>query len=317
MIEYRSFEDMSRIIRENIGKFPHDVEAVLGVPRSGMIPAYLVGLYLNKPVADINSFAAGNQTFAAGARDAFIRRSQSRKILVVDDSYRRGHAYKKVRDQLKHLDDMQFIYAAIFTTAEGVDVLDVWCEVLTSHRVFEWNVFHHSMLSKAALDIDGVLCEDPPVDDDGEQYLAYIRHATPKFIPSYPVKMLVTCRLEKYRAATEAWLAEQGVVFEKLVMLDMPDKATRQKWGRHGYYKGEVYSKSDCELFIESSLRQARQIMHETDKPIFCTETMTMLQEGGSVKKALTQADVHRRIFAKQIRKWFRHLLHPADGHME
>lgn len=204
MIEYRSFEDMSRVIRKNIGKFPHDVDAVLGVPRSGMIPAYLVGLYLNKPVSDIQRFAEGKTTFAAGARGANIRRSHSRKILVVDDSYRRGHAYLKVREQLKHIQDVEFIYAAIFTTSEGIDVLDVWCEVMTSHRMFEWNIFHHPLISKAALDIDGVLCENPPVDDDGEQYLAYIRHATSKFIPSIPVKMLVSCRLEKYRAATEA-----------------------------------------------------------------------------------------------------------------
>lgn len=308
-IVYRSFDDLSRTIRENIHKLPHDIDAVVGVPRSGMIPAYLIGLYLNKPVLSIASFLEAQARGAdyaseAGARSKYIRTDRSNKVLVVDDSYRRGEAHRKVIQQLAAVEDVEFLHAAIYTTAEGVDNLDFWCEVLPSRRLFEWNVFHHKTLENAALDIDGVLCQDPPVDDDGPQYLAYIRNAIPRFIPSTPVKMLVTCRLEKYRAATEAWLAEQGIRYEKLVMLNLPDKATRMKWGRHGFYKGEVYEKSDCNLFIESSLREALQIVEATRKPVFCTETMSMLQQGKSMKTELAHLDAKRRIAKKRFWNW-------------
>lgn len=312
-IVYRSFEDLSRTIRENIHKIPHDIDAVVGVPRSGMIPAYLVGLYLNKPVLSVGAFLdsrAKGEGYAAeaGQRQAYIRPGGSNRVLVVDDSYRRGEAHRKVVEQLAPVKDVQFLHAAVYTTAEGVEHLDFWCEVLPSRRLFEWNIFHHKTLENAALDIDGVLCQDPPVDDDGEQYLAYIRHAIPRFIPSTPVKMLVTCRLEKYRAATEAWLAEQGVRYEKLVMLDLPDKATRLKWGRHGFYKGEVYEQSDCTLFIESSLREASQITEVTRKPVFCTQTMSMLQQGVSAKTELALLDARRRVFRKRFRERLRRL---------
>lgn len=318
-IVYRSFDDLSRTIRENIHKFPHDVDAIVGVPRSGMIPAYLIGLYLNKPVLSISSFleaqANGTEYDAdAGARSQYIRKERSHKILVVDDSYRRGEAHRKVVQQLAPIKEIQFLHAAIYTTAEGVEALDVWCEVLPSRRLFEWNIFHHKTLENAALDIDGVLCQDPPLDDDGPQYLAYIRHAIPRFIPSVPVKMLVTCRLEKYRAATEAWLAEQGVRYGELVMLDLPDKATRMKWGKHGFYKGEVYEKSDCSLFIESSLREALQIVQSTRKPVFCTETMSVLQQGSSMKTELAQLDAKRRMARKRCRNWLQKLFGGRKG---
>ena len=314
-IIYRSFEDLARTIRSNIHKIPHDIDAVIGVPRSGMIPAYPIGLYLNKPVLSVAGFLeaqrnGGGKLLAseAGQRSKYIQHTHSGRVLVIDDSYRRGKAYHKVRGQLAEVEGVEFIYGAIYTTAEGVENLDFWGEVLSSRRLFEWNIFHHKSLENAAFDIDGVLCQDPPVDDDGKQYRAYIRHAIPRFVPSTPVKMLVTCRLEKYRAETEAWLAEQGIRYEKLVMLDFPDKATRVKWGRHGFYKGEVYEKSDCTLFIESSLREALQITQETKKPVFCTETMSLLQQGSSMKNELVQLDAKRRMAKKRFRNWLRRL---------
>jgi len=37
----------------------------------------------------------------------------------------------------------------------------------------------------------------------------------------------VTCRLEKYREETEAWLDEHGVTYDNLVMMDHPDMEAR------------------------------------------------------------------------------------------
>lgn len=312
-ILYRSFDDMSRTIRENIHKIPHEIDVVIGVPRSGMIPAYLIGLYLNKPVMSVEAFLDAHSKGEgyigeAGQRQAYVQQQETHSALVVDDSYRRGAAHRKVCEQLASVTDMKFIHMVIYTSPEGVEHLDFWCEVLPSRRLFEWNIFHHKALENAALDIDGVLCQDPPLDDDGEQYLAYIRHAIPRFIPSTPVSMLVTCRLEKYRPATEAWLAEQGIRYEKLVMLNLPDKATRQKWGRHGYYKGEVYAQSDCTLFIESSLREALQIAEVTRKPVFCTQTMSMIGQTRSTKTTLAYADATRRTIRRRLHKWVRPL---------
>lgn len=55
-IEYRSIVDMNNIIVKNLQKLPHDIDLVVGIPRSGMLPANLIALYLNKPFTDIDSF---------------------------------------------------------------------------------------------------------------------------------------------------------------------------------------------------------------------------------------------------------------------
>lgn len=60
-------------------------------------------------------------------------------------------------------------------------------------------------------------------------------------------------------------------------MLDMPDKASRIKWGKHGIFKGKIYKKSDASFFVESSLHEAKDILRIAKKPVFCVETMQMM----------------------------------------
>ena len=40
-IEYRSIADMNNIIVKNLQKLPHDIDLVVGIPRSGLLPANL------------------------------------------------------------------------------------------------------------------------------------------------------------------------------------------------------------------------------------------------------------------------------------
>ena len=68
----------------------------------------------------------------AGQRSKYIQHTHSGRVLVIDDSYRRGKAYHKVRGQLAEVEGVEFIYGAIYTTAEGVENLDFWGEVLSS-----------------------------------------------------------------------------------------------------------------------------------------------------------------------------------------
>lgn len=116
-------------------------------------------------------------------------------------------------------------------------------------------------------------------DDDGEKYQSFIQTATPLFLPTCRINTLISCRLEKYRFLTENWLAQNNISYNQLVMLDFPDKTTRMAWNKHGNYKGEYYKqRSDCTIFIESSLYQANIIAEISNKPVYCVETNTMIQ---------------------------------------
>ncbi len=58
-MNYRTIADLSNLIRTNLYKIPHDIDVVVGVPRSGMLPATMIALYLNKRLSDINTFFVG------------------------------------------------------------------------------------------------------------------------------------------------------------------------------------------------------------------------------------------------------------------
>ena len=58
-LKFRSFPDMARVIRRHIRQIPQDIDLIVGVPRSGMIPAYMIALFLNKKVCSLPEFLAG------------------------------------------------------------------------------------------------------------------------------------------------------------------------------------------------------------------------------------------------------------------
>jgi uncharacterized HAD superfamily protein len=278
--EYRSFSDLNQAIIQNLALFPHDVDLIVGIPRSGMLPANLLALYLNKPYTDINSFIEG-RIYATGERMKIINLSNFKKVLIIDDYIASGKALSKAKEKIRPLScAYSFSFGAVYVDKKSVNLVDFHCEVFDGHgmAVFEWNIFLYQGLSKkTCYDIDGVLCVDPPIDDDGENYINYINNAIPLYLPSGEIDSLVTCRLEKYRTATVEWLKKWHINYKNLIMLDLPTKDEREKWGKCGIYKGEVYKKSKCVLFIESSLKEAIEIKRISKKPVFCTETFSMI----------------------------------------
>lgn len=278
-MNYRSVSDLNNAILRNLAKFPHDVDLIVGIPRSGMLPANLLALYLNKPYADIDSFIEG-RIYACGERGTLIVKEQTKKVIIIDDSIFCGGALKKAKEKLCQLKkDYSFIFCAVYAVESSTALVDVYCEIVNPPRIFQWNFFHHSgIIPNSCFDIDGVLCEDPPIDDDGPLYSQYIKHAIPKYLPSVEIDTLVTCRLEKYRKITEEWLKNNNVRYKKLIMLDMQSREERLAWGRHGQFKGAVYKDLPCILFVESSLKQAKEIVRMTNKPVFCTETFSMVE---------------------------------------
>lgn len=273
-MNYRSFADMNRAIVKNLHRFPHDMDLVVGVPRSGMMPANMLAVYMNKPFTSVEQLAGG-VIYANGSR--LIDRAEIKKILVVDDTVASGKEMNRCRELLSNV-SVEKVYAAVYVTKKTRSIVDVYCETVNPPRLFEWNVFNTARVQQAMFDLDGVLCNDPAADDDGELYLNEITNAKPLYVPKYTIDTIVTCRLEKYRAVTERWLADNNVKYNRLVMLDLPSKKARLRWGKHGQWKGGIYAGSQDSLFYESSLSQAVAIRNESLKPVFCTETMEFVQ---------------------------------------
>ena len=277
-MQYRSISDLNNVIVNNINKFPKNIDLVVGVPRSGLLAANLIALYLNKPLSDIDSFLE-DKCYTSGEREKYIGKIKYGNVLIVDDSINSGSAMKKIKEKLKNKIPYKFIYAVVYGKSKSISNVDICLEIINDDRLFQWNIFHHSYISQSCMDIDGVLCRDPKSEenDDAEKYRNFLLTAESKFIPTVKIKTLITCRLEKYRKETEEWLKRNNVQYENLIMLNLPNREARSKWNKYGEYKAEEYKKSSYKLFIESSLSEAKTIKAITNKPVFCTETMTML----------------------------------------
>lgn len=275
---YKSYEDLSDCIRRNVWKIPSDVDLIVGVPRSGMIPALMLAELLNKRCADLDSFIDGKE-MSCGGRVRLIRKGDVRKVLVVDDTVYGGSAMKKVRERLDGFEDKYditycCIYAEGRNAKELVDIYlqDVW---RPDERMwlYEWNILHHyPRKTKVSMwDIDGLLCKDPPDDRNTNEYEAYLPNAIPMIIPTTFVGALVTYRLEKYRSVTEKWLKGHGIEYGDLKMFNASSRDDRNRMESPARYKAYLYAKAQwAQLFVESEVRQAERIFQLTGKPVFC-----------------------------------------------
>ncbi|MHC3401812.1 phosphoribosyltransferase family protein [Aeromonas veronii] len=305
MYSYRSISDLASVISKNINIVPVDIDLVVGVPRSGMLPASMIALYLNTPLTDIYSYIDNRPLMAGQTRrvkkNSLSQCNQAKHILVVDDSIASGKSMKIAMSLLSEIkNNVKITYCCIYGVPEAKSIVDIVFENVSMPRVFEWNIFHHHALESSCFDIDGVLCVDPTNEqnDDGEKYKEFILNAMPLFIPTKKVKYLVTSRLEKYRLETECWLKNHNVNYEKLFMLDLPDAETRRKLGAHSKFKSEVYNKEiSTTLFIESELNQAINIANSTGKDVFCTETMTLVKPAASLIPQVNKIKANFKIF--------------------
>lgn len=290
-ITYITYETLARDVREFSARVPPDVACIAGIPRSGMIPAAMLGLHLHLPVVDIYSLCAGQQPKSSGRLDSESRFSLSsgggHHVLVVDDSIYCGSSLRAAKAAVASRTigrNLKFTYAAIYRHG-GRELhpqldCDLYHRNVPPRRYFEWNLMQHPDLANVMLDIDGVLCRDPTVyDDDGPEYVAALEKAIPLHIPKLPVGHLITCRINRWRPQTEAWLQRHDIAYKSLTMADYPTAAERRRECKYGEWKGEHYAKSGATLFVESDKLQAPDIASVAGKPVICLEDGSVYQQ--------------------------------------
>jgi len=291
-MNYRSISDISTCIRSNIHRIPQDVDLIVGIPRSGLLAASVIALHLNIPIIDLEGFVENRKIKYGRTRaiknPGIITPKHAKHILVVDDSVWSGKSMAtavKLVETANH--GCRHTTCAVYASNGGTRGLDIYFEKVAMPRAFEWNIFHKRTLEECCVDIDGVLCVDPTAseNDDGERYKRFLLNATPLMLPSTKIGVLVTSRLEKYRRETQQWLEKNRIEYHDLVMLDLPDAATRRKLRIHGKFKAEVYRKyPGAHLFIESEPRQAIEIAQLSGRSVLCFADQRIYRPGTSLK---------------------------------
>ena len=298
-MKFRSISDLSRTIHSNIGKIPSDIEIVVGVPRSGLLAANIIALAMNRPLASLDEFLEG-RILHSGHRKSFAVKCENpgeARVLLVEDALSTGTALREVREKISGvLKPENVTILCVYGADDAPDLCDVVLETFERPMMFEWNFLHHPHLRHCCVDIDGVLCRDAQwtEDDDGPKYREFLAEAEPLMVPSKRVGWLVTSRLEKYRSQTEDWLRRHEVDYGELIMLDLPDVATRRRLSASAPFKGEVFKGlTSSKLFIESSLKEARRIARISGKPCLSIEELRFFEPdpltAGALKQRLRQ----------------------------
>jgi hypoxanthine phosphoribosyltransferase len=283
-IRYKSCKDLSDCIRNNIYKVPKDIDLIVGIPRSGMLAASMLSLFLQKPLCSFNEFIR-KDNIHGGNRIGLLKKFEDvKKVLIVDDTVFFGTAMTKVRQELLNFDtDIEILFACIY--AEGPNaknLVDIYFEdnydpTPNSFQFYEWNILQqgegHTI--RFLYDLDGVLCKEPPDERLVEEYEKYIVNADCLHIPNSKIGGIVTYRLKKHSEQTLKWLKENNIDFGFLAMVPF-DKREDVKFAPHEF-KAHYYKQLEwAQLFIESDDYQARMIQHITGKPVYCYTTGVM-----------------------------------------
>ena len=322
MINFVTLAEMNKDVINSLYKIPHDIDIVVGVPRSGMLVASIIAVQLNKPLLDLNEYLSGYEYTVGLSTNIKIKRDIN-KVLIVEDSVLYGTSINRAKNRIEQsvLSSLhEYIYYAAYVSeiTNSAQHVDVYARVL-DNRVFEWNLMHHDILQRSCFDIDGVLCKDPTPEenDDGENYRNFMKNALPKYVPTKKIGWLVTSRLEKYRAETEEWLAKNHIEYDHLIMSQFKTAEERRRLGSHPGYKAAIYSQlPEVELFVESERWQAIEIVKRTNKPVYCTENQFFytMSDFPKNKKIYTILRKIGLIFPKRIRKAGYSLLYLSKG---
>lgn len=288
-MNFRTYEDLVNCIHKNISKIPHDIDLVVGIPRSGTMVANIIALSLNLPFMDIEDYL-NNRVIATGTTrkcQNWIRSvEQAKHILIVDDSVSSGKAVRETKERLKGRNE-KYTYLAVYALTVSCKMVDIFLEICEQPRMFEWNYMHHWALEYCCMDIDGVLCEDPTFfqNDDGKKYEKFLEEVVPKYIPTQKVGYLVSCRLEKYREKTEEWLRKYHVEYGKLILVDNVSAKERAIEFDHARYKADFYKETDAIIFFESNYDQALRICQLSGKPVYCVDNRKLINSDNVIGK--------------------------------
>lgn len=279
-MQFITYSQLVQDIRDNIYKIPNDIDVIVGVPRSGMIPTLIIAEYLNKKCVDLDSFLDNKYAYSMGLRGDYVRDGKSNKVLVLDDTCCTGSAMNRVKEKLKDFSqNFEIIYGCIYCEQpESKNNIDIYLKDVSNNNLViqEWNILHryHWLNQRSIWDIDGLVCKEPPDETNTIEYEQYISNAVPMIIPSSPIAAFCTYRLEKYRQVTQEWLQKYNVPYNQLIMFPSENSVQRNNWVSPSQYKSEIYLNLQyCVLFVESDDYQAQEIYNITHKNVFCYST--------------------------------------------
>lgn len=267
-------QDLQLDTKKLASRLPSDLSAVVGIARSGLMPASILSTMLHLPLYSVSRAGVVDLGYGTrlGERGAPNGRST---VLLVDDTAFAGTAMRTYPAILERaFPGVHVLKAVIYASAEAHRLVDFYSVLLPKPHWLEWHWFNSPMVARAAFDFDGILCHDPEPgeDDDGPRYREFLRRAQPLYVPRHTrIPLVVTARLDRpeYRRLTQEWLARWRITAGRLVM--GPWSSVRARNPRSvARFKANQYRQSKLSLFVESDPKQAEAIAAQTGKRVLC-----------------------------------------------
>lgn len=280
--EYVALDRLAADTLSLVPRLPSDVSVVVGVARSGMLPASILALYLHRPLFAMSRDGVIDcgHGWRLGTGDRHGIDVAGGTALIVDDTLMTGGSLQQARAIAEGVFRRR-LHAHVYVNPRSGERPDLFAAYLPAPHVLEWNLFNSLYLGWSAFDFDGVFCRDftPEEDDDGERYIAALEKMPPLLLPRKAPVHIITARLEKYRSHTEGWLKRWGVAIASLTMGPWGSKAERDRadvaaWkaeelGRlYGGMKPQSWFGGP--LYVESDPGQAARIAKLTGEIAVC-----------------------------------------------
>ena len=252
---------------------PPSVDAIVGVSRSGLLPASIVATHLHLPIYSVSP-SKGLLHLGTGLRiEGNDPDRRPEHVVVIDDTVSRGGAMRRVLPIVERAFAAATIATAcVYVHPMGVRIPDYHVEVLPGAHYLEWNWANAIHAEYCGFDFDGILCRDclPAENDDGPRYREFLRTATPLFLPRRAsIPLIVTARHEHYREETREWLARHRITCDRLVMRRFAVQP-RDWIAAISEFKADAYREAGLQLFAESEPEQAARIHALTGMPVLC-----------------------------------------------
>jgi len=267
-------EDCKNLLLPQLGHL--NLKGVLGIPRSGMLPASIVALWLNLPLYKMNNLSREIEIMSAcsefGGLRMRDRETSDGKILVIDDTIFAGVAIADTREKIKE----EVIYAVVYAHPDSLDKVDLFGRELDPPHLLEWHFFNSDHVTRALFDLDGIFCPNVPYDKcrNEEAYIEYIKNVEPLYhrIPNEPCHGIVTARLDKYRDITEEWLEKHGIKygFLKMFPTEKADIRDRNHIVEAANFKSKMFTESGASFFVESEPAEAALMRSQVDRLVIC-----------------------------------------------
>ena len=274
-VERIEYVTTAQLVRDTIGmiaRLPASIDGVVGMARSGLIPASVIAAHLHLP---LYATACGEVASCGHGARLSPGDRRHRHLLLLDDTTMSGAQMTRALPWVKSaFPGCRVTPAAVYPTPQSRGVVAEFARELPPPHLLEWNLFNSGYVNVMVTDLDGIICEECPAaaDDDGPAYGFFLENARPIQLPRRaPVYAIVTARLDKYRPQTEAWLRRWGVRYDKLVM--WPEDDARGRWsvpGRVAAFKGAYYRLCGASLMVESDPIQAAWIRKVSGKLVLC-----------------------------------------------